>query len=377
MPKHHHDILILGVGAMGSATLYTLARQGLDVCGVEQFGVAHDRGSAHGETRMIRKAYFEHPDYMPLLNRAYELWKSMQAECGETLFVNNGLLLAGPHHSQTIRGLNACYAKHRLPHDRLTAPEAMRRFPQFHLSPEAEVFYDPAAGFLYAEKSVEQMVRLAQRHGAALHVNEKVHGWQADDHGVTLRTNRRTLHAEKLIVTSGAWAKNALAALGVEVQIWRKVLFWYRSSNLEDFGPERFPNFFVETDAGGFYGFPTINTFGMKVGEHTLPDRVEDPEALNRALAPDDEPGILRFLSATFPQLTPRRTKFSVCMYTMTPDEHFILDVHPQHANVVFGAGFSGHGFKFAPVIGEILGELAVQGTTRHPIEFLRLSRFV
>ncbi len=372
-----YDIAVLGVGGMGSATLYTLAKRGLNVCGIEQFGVAHDRGSSHGETRLIRKAYFEHPDYIPLLNRAYDLWHEFEKKAGEKLFVENGLIVAGKPDSEVIKGLDLCYEKHNLPHEKLTVNEARKRFPQFHLPEDFIIYFDPIAGFLYVEKSVEKFAELSQKNGAILYTNEKVLTWQANQNHISITTDRRKIVAGKLIITSGAWANREMLSLGIDFDIWRKVLFWYDSPEIANYKLDGFPNFYVELDFGSFYGFPAVNEMGLKIGEHEIPGISSLPDEVRRTLQPSDEPVILQFIEKVFPRFQPVRTNFTVCMYTITPDFNFILDVHPEYENVIIGAGFSGHGFKFAPVIGEILADLAIDGSTSHPIEFLRVNRLL
>jgi len=372
-----YDIAVLGVGGMGSATLYTLAKRGLNVCGIEQFGVAHDRGSSHGETRLIRKAYFEHPDYIPLLNRAYDLWHEFEKKAGEKLFVENGLIVAGKPDSEVIKGLDLCYEKHNLPHEKLTVNEARKRFPQFHLPEDFIIYFDPIAGFLYVEKSVEKFAELGQKNGATLYTNEKVLTWQANKNHISITTDRRKIAAGKLIITSGAWANREMLSLGIDFDIWRKVLFWYDSPEIANYKLDGFPNFYVELDFGSFYGFPAVNEMGLKIGEHEIPGISSLPDEVRRTLQPSDEPVILQFIEKVFPRFQPVRTNFTVCMYTITPDFNFILDVHPEYENVIIGAGFSGHGFKFAPVIGEILADLAIDGSTSHPIEFLRVNRLL
>lgn len=377
MQIENYDMVVLGVGGMGSAVLYTLAKRGFRVCGIEQFGVAHDRGSSHGQTRIIRKAYFEHPHYLPLLNRSYQLWKVLESASGQRLQVRTGLMLAGKPGSKTIKGLERCYAEDAQPHERLSRQKAGNRFPQFRLADGMVVFYDPLAGFLYVEKCVEQHVRLAIAFGATLHTNEAVVSWQAANDRVLVRTAKRQIIGEKLVITAGAWAVRELAVLGLDFEIWRKVVFWYDSPHISQYALHRFPVFYVETEYGHFYGFPAIDELGLKVAEHMRPNPIRDPSQVNRALEAGDEPPVLRFLGETFTNFLPAPKRFSVCMYTRTADGNFILDVHPQHENVIIAAGFSGHGFKFAPVVGEILGDLAVQGGTSHPIDFLRIQRLM
>lgn len=373
----HYDIIVMGVGAMGSATLYSLAKRGYNVCGIEQFEIAHDKGSAHGETRLIRKAYFEHPDYVSLLHSAYDEWEELNEETGQELFAKNGLLLAGKPDSTLIKGLKACYSQHDLPHEKLDISEAQKRWADIHLPEAAEVYYDPIAGYLHVEKCIGEFCRLATQEGADLFNREKVTKWQTDtNRAVTVTTDKRTISADRLIITCGAWGSEVLQSLDLNLKIWRKILFWYDALDLTPFRPGTFPSFFVETDEGGFYGFPAICSSGVKVAEHYHKDIVSHPDQLNRTVNKGEDKPVSDFVSQTFPGLRTSPNKSVVCMYTMSPDENFIIDRHPNYENVVFAAGFSGHGFKFAPVIGNILADLAIDGSTDYPIDFLRLIRF-
>jgi len=377
----HYDAVVLGAGGMGSAALYHLARRGAHVCAIERFGVAHDRGSSHGDTRIIRKAYLEHPDYVPLLDRGYELWDDLERECGVELFVRCGLLVAGHVDSRVMRGQARCYREYELPHELLDAEEVRHRHPALVLPEDWHAFFDPLGGFLYVEECVRQHLKWAQAHGAVLHVGEQVLSWEVEDGGVRIETDKRTLSAGKLVLANGAWAAPQLRALGVETKVLRKVLFWYDGAGIEQCGLEDLPCFFVGADEGlhTYYGFPAVGSQGLKVAEHNvvLNKEVADPLHLNRELEADDEEPVRQFVRRFFPALKARRSRYAVCMYTMTPDEHFVVDLHPEHDAVILAAGFSGHGFKFSSVMGEILADLALDGDTKQPIEFLRLSRFV
>lgn len=371
-----YDAIVLGVGGMGSAALYELARRGLRVCGVERFGVAHERGSSHGQTRIIRKAYFEHVGYAPLLERSYQLWAQLEAASGQKLFAPCGFLTAGAPDSETIRGLEAYYRANVVPHERLGRDAAAERFPQLRLAAGAVVFLDAFGGYLLVEECVRRHVELARRHGAELCLGEPARSWSADAFGVRVRTERQELHADRLVVTAGAWAARLLGSLGVPLEVWRKVIFWYRSDGLDELREDRFPTFYVESARGHFYGFPALEPWGMKVAEHMQVTPVGDADEIDREVHDADEAPVLAFLAEAFPSLQPRRTRAAVCMYTISPDHQFIVDRHPGHENVVVAAGFSGHGFKFSPVIGEVLADLVIEGRTRHPIEFLSATRF-
>ena len=372
----NYDVIVLGLGGMGSAALYHLAKRGVRVCGVEQFGIAHDMGSSHGSTRMIRKAYFEHPDYIPLVERAYTLWRELEAESGAELLVESGLLLSGKPKSGLIQGLETCYRVHELPHERFDAAEAMRRYPQFTLPEDHVAYWDPVGGYLRVEGCVDKHVQCAQKHGADVLIHEDVVGWRSDKDGVSITTTKREMHAKKLVLTAGAWTTPSFVELLVPMRIQRKLQFWYTSPNIAEYRRGSFPSFYVDTDFGGFYGTPSFNDLGIKIAEHTGGDRVEDPDQLDRGLHSRDEANVKEFIGSVLLQFQPERTKFSVCMYSMTADEHFLVDRHPRHANVVLAGGFSGHGFKFSSVIGETLADLTMEGATKNPIGFLGLGRF-
>lgn len=376
MQSTRYDVVVLGVGGMGAAALYHLAKRGLTVCGVEAYAIAHPMGSSYGESRIIRKAYSEHPDYIPLIHRAYALWDELAAEVGKPLREETGLVLAGPPDSEVIKGLDLCYRTHPLPHEKLSPSEAQSRYPMFRFQEDDVVYFDPLGGYLRVEDCVAAHAERAAHHGATLYTTETVLSWQVKGPDVEIVTDRRRLLAGRLVITAGAWAAKLLRSLGISLRVLRKVLLWYQASDSPEWNTPAMPCYLFARDGGVFYGFPAIGPDGLKVAEHTGGEEIEDPATISRDLMPADEERVLAFLAKTLPAPTPHRTRFSVCMYTMTPDAHFILDRHPVHPQVVLGAGFSGHGFKFASVVGEILADLATEGKTHHPIEFLRLGRF-
>lgn len=374
--KHDYDVVVVGVGGMGSAALHALARRGARVLGIEQFDIAHDRGSSHGDTRIIRKAYFEHPDYVPLLHRAYELWSELEEAAGVALFDRCGFLTVGRPDSASIAGLEACYALHAMPHERLDGRELGERFPQLRAEPGAVAFFDPLGGYLRVEDCVAAQVAQARAAGAAVRTGTSVTSWKAVDGGVAVRTGGDEITAGALVLTAGAWLRDELARVGVAVEVWRKVLFWYETGEKEPFLPAALPTFYVEKDYGHFYGFPSVNERGLKAAEHLAVTPIDDPDTLERALLPGDEPPVGRFIAETFPGVLAGPVSHAVCMYTMTVDGHFVIDRHPLHPQVVVAGGFSGHGFKFAAVVGEVTAELVLDGAARQPIGFLGLARF-
>lgn len=376
MGRETYDVIVLGLGAMGSAAMYYLAECGARVCGIERHGIAHDLGSSHGGSRVFRKAYFEHPDYIPLLERSHAAWQKLEQATGVELFVQSGLILSGVPESPLIRGLDACYAAHDLPHRKMSAGEARAEFTQFRLPGDHVVYYDPEAGYLRPEACIEQHVAMAQQEGATLLLHEDALAWRSGGRSVTVTTNQREISASNLVLTAGPWAAGTLGELGVRFRVLRKVQLWYSAPDMTRYRIGEMPCFYVDTNYGSFYGFPAQDELGIKIAEHTGGNPVDDPDNLNRGLEAEDETKIRRLLNDVFPSMEPHRTHFSVCMYSMTPDHHFIIDKHPRHENVIIAAGFSGHGFKFAPVVGEILADLVVDGTTMHPLELFKIDRF-
>src|SRR5579863_4980741 len=380
------DCIVLGAGGFGSGALYHLARRGVRVLGIEQFGVAHDRGSSHGETRIIRQAYFEHPDYVPLLRRAYDLWHALECETNRPLLHPVGLFIAGLPTCEAVSGTILAARQHQLPLEVLTASDARRRFPGFRFHDDFSIVFEPQAGYLEVENCVSAHVAAALRCGAVLRAGETAVDWWSDGHDVVVRTDKGEYGARSLVITAGPWASRALnAGAGITsdsqaafpglLRVIRKPVFWFEADS--SFDVERgIPTFFFETPAGQFYGFPRIDGRTVKVAEHTEGMAVEDPLLVDRFEQPDDLARLGPFLAEHLPGIVQKPARFSVCMYTKTPDGHFCIDRHPQFGNVSIGAGFSGHGFKFTSVLGEALADLALAGATKLPVEFLSVKRF-
>jgi sarcosine oxidase len=382
-----YDAIVVGVGGFGSSALYHLARRGARVLGIEQFGVAHDRGSSHGQTRIIRQAYFEHPDYVPLLRRACELWRDLEQETGSTLFHQVGLFISGTPESEAVSGTIKAARTHGLPIVELSASEAGRRFPGFRFPEQFAAVFEERAGFLAVEACVTAHINAARRHGAELHTEESVAAIAAEGDTLRVETNRGTYYAGRIIVTAGPWAQQVLqsgslasksgSVLGPRrdwLAVVRKPIFWFPAGREFDVH-ERGSTFFFETPAGQFYGFPRIDGQSIKVAEHTSGDAVADPLTVDREMHEADLARIAGFLGEHLPGVPARPIQHSVCMYTRTPDCHFLVDRHPDFAGILLGMGFSGHGFKFTTVLGQALAELALDGASSLPIEFLSLSR--
>jgi sarcosine oxidase len=370
------DAVVVGVGGMGSAALYHLARRGLRVLGIERFALAHDRGSSHGVNRIIRLAYLEHPSYVPLLRRAYELWRGLETDAGEQLLFVTGSLDIGPSGSQTFEGSLLSCRLHHLAHEVLSAADVGRRFPGYELPPDIRAVFQPDGGFVLAERGVTAHAAAAVALGASLHEGETVVSVEATDPCVTVRTDRGTYAANRVVVTAGAWAASLLRDLAPLAIPERQVLVWTAVSNAALFRPSAFPVFNLELPFGRFYGFPEFGIPGFKIGKYHHRGETVSPDTVDRRIDPEDERVMREAIRACFPAADGPVLHATTCMFTNSPDEHFIVDAWPADPRIVVAAGFSGHGFKFCPVIGEILAQLTVDGDTRHDISLFRLARF-
>ena len=372
------DAIVLGLGAMGSAAAYHLASRGARTLALEQFTSPHDQGSSHGGSRMIRQAYFESPDYIPLVLRAYELWRKLETDsCSRLLHITGGLTL-GPQDGDLVPRTIAAAAEHSIPFESLEAAEVRRRFPALTPLPNDIAILEPNAGYLLPEECIRGHLQLAARAGAQLHFEETVLGWSASRDRVQVRTARDTYDAGHLVITAGPWAGEALRA-SLPLHVTRQVMAWFAPrGGVAPFLSDRFPVFLME-NAGEVpsYGFPAIDGSGggMKAAIHGS-DHVCTPATADRAIHAADIDRIRRLLTPRIPALQGELLRAQTCLYTTTPDEHFIMGAHPQAENCTIACGFSGHGFKFAPVVGEILADLATTGATAHPTALFDPARF-
>lgn len=369
------DCIVLGVGGVGSAALEQLARRGAKVLGIDRFPPGHDQGSSHGHTRVIRLAYHEHADYVPLLHRAYALWEELESRSGTRLYVRTGILESGPRHGEVVSGVLQAAQQHALEVEELTAADIRQRFPGLRVPEHWVGVFEAHGGFLFVEAAVQAQANVAVQHGAQLRIGEVVQRWESVGDDVVVVTDRDTYRAARLVITAGAWAPQLLQALGLSLTVLRKPLLWYRTTTADYRLENGFPVWLFETPAGIIYGFPEIDARGLKVAEHTGGLPVDDPLHVDRGLTPADRAPIEAFLPDYLPGVSQECLRHVVCMYTMTPDQHFIVDHHPHAPQVCFVAGLSGHGFKFATVLGEVLADLALNGTTTLPVGFLGLRR--
>ena len=371
-----YDAIVAGIGGMGSATAFHLARRGAKVLGLERFQVPHEMGSSHGESRIIRLAYAEHPDYVPLLRRAYELWRELEAAAGERLLFITGGIDAGTPDSATVRGSLESCAIHDLPHELLDAAALNGRFPGWRLPPGVVGVLQPEAGFLLSERCIVAHAEAARKHGAEIRAGEGVLHWNISGGEVTIRTARATYRAARLILTAGAWTRMLVPELDALAVPERQVVIWTRPVQHEYFRIGAFPVFNMEVPEGRFYGFPAWAQSGFKIGKyHHRRERV-DPDRMDRRCNREDEAVLRAGIRRYFPAADGATLDMKACIFTNSPDEHFIIDVHPEHPQLAIVSACSGHGFKFCSVIGEIAADLALEGRTRFDIGMFALNRF-
>jgi sarcosine oxidase len=371
------DVIVVGVGAMGAATCWALARRGVRVLGLEQFDLPHARGSSHGYSRVTRTAYYEHPDYVPLLRRAHALWAELEEESNEEILHLVGGLYLGPADGPLVSGSLRSAQEHGLSHEMLDRGALARRYPQFSVPEDWVGLFESEAGFLRPELAISAFADCAMKRGAEIHGHEEVVSWDASESHVRVTTRHATYEAEKIVFAGGAWSNQLVRDLAVELVVTRQVLGWVWPRDWKAFRSGTLPVWMIDRlDGTVYYGFPMITQSpGFKVALHA-PLETTDPNRVTREVLPGDEetfrPCLRQFIPTGDGPLLALRT----CLYTNSPDGHFIVDRHPQQPRAIVAAGFSGHGFKFASVIGEALADLAERGETQLPIGFLGLGRF-
>jgi sarcosine oxidase len=375
-----YDTIVVGLGAMGSAAAYHLAGRGRRMLGLEQYTSGHDLGSSHGQSRIIRLAYLEGPEYVPLLVRAYELWDQLERDARTTLLTLTGGLMIGEENSRVFGGSFRSATAHDLQYEIIDAAEIHRRFPQFTPGPNMIGLYERMGGVLYPEAVIDASLRLAAARGADLRFEEPVLSWAAEGSGVRVTTARGSYTAEHLVIAAGAYADRLLRDVGLPLTAQRNILYWFEpAGGREPFLPDRCPIYIWQSEDGmSFYGFPALDgsPSGVKVAFHNF-GPLCTPETIDRQVHADEVARIQHWMADRIPAVS--QGKFvaaKTCMYTLTPDQAFVIGLHPRHPQVVIASPCSGHGFKFASVMGEILADLATTGATRHPIEPFEIERF-
>jgi sarcosine oxidase len=389
-----YDVIVVGLGAMGSSTAYQLAKRGARVLGLEQFTPAHELGSSGGLTRIIRLAYFEHPSYVPLLKAAWALWPDIERDADDHLLEVTGGLYIGRAGSDVLDGALLSARQHGLDHEIVDAQESRRRWPAMNVDDDMQTLHEPLAGLLFAQRCIAAHLRLAERHGAELHFDEAVTGWAVDaGGGVSVTTTAGTYSAARIVLAAGAWLPKVMpqveSRLGVPLMVERNVAFWFEPAERpEIFERDRLPVWIMELDPEyAYYGFPALPeqpargaaaatpAQGAKAARHHDRRRV-DPDTVDRVANDDDEATVRTFLRHYMPLADGKRLDARVCMYTNTPDENFVLGLDPADERVVIASPCSGHGFKFSNVVGVICADLALTGHTDFDIDFLSPARF-
>ena len=366
------DVIVVGLGADGSAAAARIAERGATVLGLEAFPRGHTNGSSGGLTRVIRLAYYEHPDYVPLLKRAWELWRDLEQATGDELLRQTGGVYAGPRDGELVAGSLRSAREHSLEHE-LLDPDGLRdRLPLFRFDPEWWGLAETTAGYLLPDRAIAAHQRLAERHGAELRFEERALSWTPDGDGVRVRTDRGTYRSAKLVIAAGAWNARLLPWLAPVLEVKRVPLFWFEPV-AEKSALAALPVYIVDSGLGhGCYGFPYLADQGLKIATHGA-GTPADPDTVDREAHPTDEAPIRAFIKERLPAADGPVRMTKICMYTVTPDEHFIVDVDGP---VSYASACSGHGFKFASVMGEVLADLALEGRTGHSIGFLGAARF-
>ena len=379
--KTNYDVIVIGVGSMGSSACYHIAKQGLSVLGLEQFDIPHEMGSHTGQSRIIRKAYFEHPNYVPLLERAYQNWRSLEKEISNQIYFKTGLLYFGPSNHLLIKGTQKSAIKYGIKVNELDREEQLDKFPQFKVPENYTNLIEVDAGFVTPERAILSYTEQALKYKAIIHTKEKTLEWSKKDDIIQVKTNKQIYKCKKLVLTAGAWTSKFSNIKNLNVT--RQILAWAKPEKPDMFELNNFPCWtFADPSVNGiYYGFPSLPRFtfeepsGFKFAHHTK-GKLTDPDIVNRNVSKEEEKTLVEAIKKFIPKGIETITSLKTCLYTYSPDEDFILDFYNNNEDVVIASGFSGHGFKFASVIGEILSELVTKGKSIHPINFLKSNRF-
>ena len=375
MSRTPYEAIVIGVGGMGSAAIYHLAKSGARVLGLERFDIPHAFGSSHGLTRIIRLAYSEGSYYVPLLRDAYGLWRELEDISGESILRVTGGLDVGPEAGAVFSGSRKSCVEHALPFEELDCAEVNRRFPGYRIPRDMRAIYQPDAGYLRCETAIRAHAAAARALGAEIATGVRVLRWKRTPTGVRVETDDGSHEAGKLVITAGSWVGELVPRLRSACRPVRQVMLWTDPLDPKVFDPGRFPVFIVESPFGNFYGFPDNEGEGFKIGKfHHLRQEVSDPDRLDRECRPEDEAVLREGIEAYFPDANGPTRRMTACMFTNSPDGHFILDRHPDAEDVFVAAGFSGHGFKFCSVVGRIMADFALERPSPFDLGAFRLT---
>ncbi len=370
-------MIVVGVGGMGSAACWQLARRGRRVLGLDRFDIPNAFGSSHGLTRIIRLAYFESPEYVPLLKRAAALWREASAASGETLMITTGSLDAGAPDSVQVRGALESCRVHRLDHEVLTGDEVNRRYPGCRLPHDFAAVYQPDGGFVLSERAIVAHATMAIAAGAEIHGREQVLDWSPiAGGGVRVATTRGSYEAGRLVLSPGAWIGDLCPPLAGIAVPERQVVGWFQPQDPAKFQPQAFPVHCLRVAEGFYYLLPIHGVPGVKIGFYHHRGETGPADTLSRDIEPADEALLRRCLARHFPEADGPVMALRTCMFTNTPDGHFVVDTLPGQPEVVVVSACSGHGYKFASVVGEIVADLATAGESRFDLAMFGLGRF-
>ena len=375
MPSDY-EVIVVGLGAMGSSTAYHLAQRGLRVLGLDRYQPPHNFGSSHGLTRIIREAYFEDPLYVPLVQRAYELWAELEKQSGRQLLLKTGGLMIGPPDGALVSGASRSAELHQLEHEILNSTNLQQKFPMFQIEDNPMAVWEPRAGILFPERAIQTHLDLAGGLGVHLRFNDPVRKWEPFGKGVRVFTDTNSYTAKHLVLSPGAWMNSLLPETKLPLTVERQVLYWFKPvSHPEMFRPDQFPIFIRQYARDHFfYGFPDLGD-GVKVAFHHEGRQV-DPDAISQEVDAQQIAEMRRVLSEYLPDANGELLSTAVCKYTNTPDEHFILDYHPEFPQVVVASPCSGHGFKFSPVIGEMIAGMVQGKQPPFNLDLFKIARF-
>ena len=375
MPPIDADVIVVGAaGTMGAAALWQLAVRGVDVLGIDRFDPGHDRGSGHGESRIIRTAYFEHPSYVPLVRSSWRLWRELETDTGASVLTRTGALMVGPADGVLIKGALGAAAEHRLSHTVLDPEECAARFPQHPLEPGEVALLEPDAGVLRPEAGIRAMAAAAVSAGARLVTGQVVDGLATGEHGASVQAGGQTFSARHVVLCAGAWTPVLLPELASTLQVERQVPMWFATTDPSAYAPERFPVFVRQLPNGFLYGFPALDGQTVKVGLHHG-GAITTADTVDRTIRPADTQALSAVVRRVLPGLAPEPVRGAVCLYTNSPDDHFVVGALPGRPNLTLISACSGHGYKFAPVLGQVAAKLASDGRTEQSITLFDPAR--
>ncbi|WP_413378036.1 N-methyl-L-tryptophan oxidase [Alkalihalobacillus sp. 1P02AB] len=374
----NYDVIIIGAGSMGMAAGYYLSKSGKKTLLLDSFNPPHNKGSHHGETRIIRYAYAEGEEYVPLILKAQELWRDLERASEKKLLIQTGVLGGGNEQSDFIQNIITSANKYSLPLEVMDSSEVQRRWSGISLPNDFVGCFEPTSGVLKCEESIKAYQELAELHGATILTNSKVRDMSVESDRVTIKTDEQTFYSESLVVSAGAGSRNLLAMLDLDLPLTpvRKTFAWF-DANEKIYNHQSFPAFTFETSQGIYYGFPSIDGAGIKVGRHDGGEKINPDISMKEfGEASEDKGDLVQFLKQHIPEID--QLKYGkTCMYTLTPDEKFIIDLHPKYSNVAIAAGFSGHGFKFSSAVGQALSHLIMSGENDIDLSPFSINRFL